>query len=380
VRTDGAIEEGRRDPAGIDPDVFLRERYREHASRRRALNAYYAIKPLLPRRLQITARRLHARRALPAFPAWPIEPMLVEHQQALLRRRLSEESLTRLPLVNLWPDARRFAVIVTHDVESSAGVENISAVLELEARYGVISSWNFVAEWYPIPAGTFELVRGAGCEIGVHGIRHDGLLFRDRASFESLLPTIHRYLRDWEAVGFRSPALHRNPDWMAELGCLYDSSFPDTDPFEPQPGGCCSILPYFLDTIVELPVTMAQDHTLWEILRQSNIDLWRRKGDWLIANRGLVNVLVHPDYVSSPARLELYAQLLGYLREQVEDQAGWHALPREVASWWQARAQMRVAQEQAGYRIVHDGPVGAWAERATLAWASECDGMMHVDV
>jgi hypothetical protein len=365
-------------PGAIDPAFYLYERYRAPASQRAALNVYYAVKPLLPRRLQIAARRTYAKRARPAFPDWPIEALLVEHEHERLRASLSEQSIPRLALVNHWPDAHRFAVVMTHDVESSAGVENIQAVLEVERRHGFVSCWNFVAEWYPIPPSTFDLVRDAGGEIGLHGIKHDGRLFRDRASFERSLPAIRRYLHDWQAVGFRSPALHRNPDWMAELGCLYDSSFPDTDPYEPQPGGCCSIFPYFLGEIVELPVTMVQDHTLWEILRQPNIDLWRQKGDWVIANHGLINVIVHPDYVRSPERLELYAQLLGYLRERIELQGGWHALPREVAAWWKQRAAMRVVVEQGVPRIVSESTLGEWQARATVAWACERDGAMSI--
>ena len=50
-------------------------------------------------------------------------------------------------------------------------------VIELERQYGFVSCWNFVAEWYPIPDGLFDEVRSAGCEIGLHGILHDGKLF-----------------------------------------------------------------------------------------------------------------------------------------------------------------------------------------------------------
>ena len=95
------------------------------------------------------------------------------------------------------------------------------------------------------------------------------------------LPKIHRYLDEWGAVGFRSPATHRNADWMPRLGVLYDSSFPDTDPFEPQAGGCCSIFPFFLGDMVELPITLVQDHTMWEILQHPGIDLWLQKSDWI---------------------------------------------------------------------------------------------------
>jgi hypothetical protein len=369
-----------RDAAAIDPDFYLYERYRERASRRRALNVYYAVKPLLPRRAQLAARRSYAKRVRAGFPAWPIEPLLVDHEQALLRRMLAERGGARLPLVNHWPDGQRFAVVVTHDVEGTAGVENIETLLEVERRNAIVSSWNFVAEWYPIAPGSFERIRDVGGEIGLHGIKHDGRLFSDRASFEADLPAIRRYLEQWGAVGFRSPALHRRAEWMAELGCLYDSSFPDTDPYEPEPGGCCSIMPYLLGGTVELPVTMVQDHTLWEILRQRDIELWRRKGDWVAANGGLINVIVHPDYVLSPQRLALYEELLRYLRELVERERGWHALPREVASWWKARAQMRVAEDGAPPRIVSDGASAEWAGHATLAWADELDGALTVTV
>ncbi|QWZ09556.1 hypothetical protein KRR39_07330 [Nocardioides panacis] len=123
---------------------------------------------------------------------------------------------------------------------------------------------------------------------------------------------------------------------MHELGCLYDSSFPDTDPFEPQPGGCCSILPFFLHDLVELPITLLQDHTLFEILEQRTSDIWISKADWLVKHRGLVNVLVHPDYTDAH-RLDVYAQLLEHLTGQA---GGWHALPREVAAWWRLRATL----------------------------------------
>jgi hypothetical protein len=284
-----------------------------------------------------------------------------------------------LPIVNFWPDGRRFAVVVTHDVESSAGAENVQPLLELERRHGIVSSWNFVAEDYPIPAGLFDRVRAAGGEVGLHGVTHDGKLFGDRQTFDAQLVKIHRYLHDWDAVGFRSPGTRRNVDWMPELGCLYDSSFPDTDPFEPQPGGCCSILPYFLGDLVELPITLPQDHTLWEILRVRSIDVWRRKADWVIAHHGLINVIIHPDYVIDPERLRLYDELLAYLRGQIDRDHGWHALPREVASWWKARAALHVARAS-GETVRIEGGSGAdgYVERATVAWAHERDGVITI--
>lgn len=358
--SNGPVAEPRR-PGAIDPEHFLRERYLDNRAQRRLLRPYYALKPLLPRRLQLAARRRYARRqARREFPAWPAEDLLVRNQEEEFRQRIRERG-DSVPFVNFWPERRRFAFILTHDVEGSSGVANIPRVLEVERRHGVVSSWNFVSDDYPIPDGTFDELRRAGCEIGLHGIHHDGKLFRDEASFERMLPRIHRRLEEWQAVGFRSPATHRNAEWMPRLGVLYDSSFPDTDPFEPQPGGCCSIFPYFLDEIVELPVTLVQDHTMWEILRQPGIDLWLEKTEWIRRHHGLVNVIVHPDYLLSTERLDLYDRFIAALK-QFDD--GWHALPRDVARWWQARAAMRV--DPRGETVL-----GAGGWDATLAHARD---------
>jgi hypothetical protein len=357
----------RPDAAGIDPDVYLRERYQRTSLRHATLAAYYAARPLVPRATQLAARRAYARiQERRSFPAWPIEPLLVEHRYAQLRRRIRDADTDAVPLVGYWPDGCRFAFMLTHDVESAKGIERIPELLELERRYGMVSCWNFVAEDYPIPAETFELIREAGGEVGLHGVHHDGRLFQSRRSFEAALPSLRYHAAAWDAVGFRSPGTHRNAEWMPLLPSLYDSSFPDTDPFEPYPGGCCSILPYFLGDLVELPITLAQDHTLWEILRLSSIAIWRRKADWLIAHHGLVSVIIHPDYVDSGARLGLYEQLLAYLRERLDENDGWHALPRDVAAWWRARRDLHI--ETVGGMAWIEGPED-YADRATVTWA-----------
>jgi hypothetical protein len=325
-----------------DDRHYLEERYRGATEGRSPLQTgYYVVKPLLPRRLQLAMRRLYAKRqAHREFPRWPIEPVLVERREARLRAA-RERGEAETPV---WPDGKRFAAILTHDVEGPAGVANVRRIIEIERRHGFVSSWNFVAEWYPIEDGLFDHVRAAGCEVGLHGIKHDGRLFESRARFEAELPAIHRYLAEWGAVGFRSPATHRNADWMHELGALYDSSFPDTDPFEPQSGGCCSILPYFLGDLVELPITLVQDHTLWEILREDTIDLWTRKSEWIAAHGGLVNLITHPDYLDTPARLRMYEEFLEFLAGQ---DGGWYPLPREVAEWWRTRAERDDGAEEA---------------------------------
>lgn len=353
-----------------DPDHLLHERYKSASQRSRKLEAYYALKPLMPRRLQLALRRAYApRQARAVFPAWPFEPALVEHRDAELLEQVRAGGGERVPFVNWWPGRKRFASVLTHDVEGPAGVANVMRVIELEQRYGFVSSWNFVAEWYPIPAGLFDEVRAAGCEIGLHGIRHDGKLFSDRATFEANLPDIARYVDTWGVVGFRSPATGRNAAWMHELPVAYDSSFPDSDPFEPQPGGCCSIMPFFYGDVIELPITLTQDHTVFEILRSPGIELWRRKTEWLRANRGLVNLIVHPDYVVEQRYLDRYEAFLAHLAEHDD---GWHALPCDVARWWRERNGLSVGAD--------GGVAGRTSFAASVAYASERDGRLAVEL
>jgi GT2 family glycosyltransferase/peptidoglycan/xylan/chitin deacetylase (PgdA/CDA1 family) len=358
-------------PADFDDRELREERYRGRAERRSLLmSTYYNVKPLLPRSLQLAMRRRYAvRQARVEFPRWPIEPILVERRVAALRAELEASGAATLPTVASWPEGHRFAAILTHDVEGPKGVALVRKIMEIEQRHGFRSSWNFVGDWYPIEAGLFDHVRAEGHEIGLHGIKHDCKLFESRANFDSELPEIHRKLAEWDAVGFRAPATHRNADWMEELGAGYDSSFPDTDPFEPLGGGCCSILPFFLGELVELPITLVQDHTLWEILRRDTIDLWTEKTDWIAANGGLVNLITHPDYLDTPARLRMYEEFLVHLKEM---DGGWNALPREVAEWWRLRRDLG---------CVVDGPeaahvVGPGSERARIEWVRADGGLV----
>jgi hypothetical protein len=145
---------------------------------------------------------------------------------------------------------------------------------------------------------------------------------------------INEYARTWEATGFRSPSTLRNAEWMAGMSFAYDSTYPDTDPYEPQPGGCCTIWPYFLGTMVELPMTMPQDHTLFEILKMNDIATWKTKANWLAGEGGIVVINIHPDYMLTPDRLKFYEELLHHMKTL---DGMWHVLPRDAARWWRDR-------------------------------------------
>jgi hypothetical protein len=141
---------------------------------------------------------------------------------------------------------------------------------------------------------------------------------------------------------------------MPRLGFEYDSSYSDTDPYEPQPGGCCSYLPYFNGNMVELPMTLPQDHTIFAILQNRDADVWVRKAQHLRSRHAMVLALTHPDYAHDHRVAEGYRLLLQTFHD---DPTVWHALPREVAAWWRQRADSDIRRAGDGWRI--EGPASA---------------------
>jgi hypothetical protein len=238
-----------------------------------------------------------------------------------------------MPYLAPWPDGHEWALVVTHDVETAVGRDAIGRLRAVEEALGYRSSWNLVPERYTVDDALVADLRASGNEVGVHGLRHDG---RDLESWRTLqrrLPEMRRWAERWGAVGFRSPATHRRWEWMPALGFEYDTSYPDTDPYEPIPGGCCSWLPFFNQAQVELPVTLPQDHTLLTILQRDGA-LWAEKAGFLRRRGGMALVIVHPDYMLDAESLQAYE---GFLRAFQDDGTAWKALPREVSDWWRRR-------------------------------------------
>jgi hypothetical protein len=318
------------------------------------VRGYYLVRPALPRRLQLRLRRAFTRvQGRSSFPGWPAEDSLHTFYAWLLGL-LAELAGQPVPFLDPWPDGRSCALVLTHDVETEAGCRTLELLRRPERELGYRSSWNFVPLRYQVPAGVISGLQAEGCEVGVHGLMHDG---RDLGSARLLakrLPAMREYASRWQAVGFRSPATQRRWEWMPRLGFDYDSSYSDTDPYEPQPGGCCSYLPYFNQGMVELPITLPQDHTIFSILQKPDGAVWINKAQFLRERHGMVLALTHPDYAHD-SRVSLgYRALLEAFHN---DSTVWHALPREVAAWWRQRGCSEVRPAGDGWRI--EGPAAA---------------------
>jgi peptidoglycan/xylan/chitin deacetylase (PgdA/CDA1 family) len=223
-------------------------------------------------------------------------------------------------------------------VETKSGVEYVRKVADLEEELGFRSSFNFVPERYPLDLHLLDELRSRGFEIGIHGLKHDGKLFNSRIEFERRAKKINHYLQEFDAVGFRTPLTHRNPEWMQVLDLEYDLSFFDTDPFEPIPGGSMSIWPFFIGHFVELPYTLVQDYTLTSVLGETTPKIWIEKVDFIEKYYGMALLNSHPDYLAQPPNWEVYRQFLLSMKER---NGYWNALPRDVARWWRKRSSLK---------------------------------------
>jgi len=325
---------------------------------------YYGLKPFVPRSIRLGIRRWFAvRKREQVRDVWPIVPASERGPDHWLG----------------WPDGKQFALVLTHDVEGKEGLGKCRELMQLEQERGLCSSFNFIPEGnYKVPSELRdELVRN-GFEVGIHDLKHDGRLFLSRRHFSHKAARINRYLRDWNAAGFRSGFMLHKLDWLHELDIQYDASTFDTDPFEPQPEGRHTIFPFWVPApearqseansagnhsprstsgrfrtgYVELPYTLPQDFTLFLLLREQTPDIWLQKIDWIAQHGGMALVNVHPDYVcldeATPKTMEYpsthYKALLDYVKKRYEG-VFWNPTPRKAAQFFAEATNVSKASE-----------------------------------
>ena len=286
---------------------------------------YYFFRPYIPIRYRWKIQEIFANRknGMHTEPMWPIpeNPMFDPDFNQYLQENGS------LPFV------------LTHDVDTQHGFDNILAVAEVEQQLGLRSSWNIVPNLYKINYKTIDALKEMGMEIGVHDWNHDGKLFSNRKVFLERTVFVNDIISSWRVKGFRAGMAFHNDSWMQDIACQYDSSYYDTDPYQPLGGGCSYLTPFSLGRIIEIPYTMPQDHVLFvakakvriplaekpissckenvlswmrDYLNSNNllsektrgsyivlrgVDIWKMKMTWLVENKGIIVMITHPDYL-----------------------------------------------------------------------------------
>jgi hypothetical protein len=333
-------------------------------------DAYYFLRPWMP----VSIRKYLQRISLAGwrrlrFPQWPVDLTVDTILENALILCMKAKGISSIPFIWFWPEGAQSCAVMTHDVETSAGEDFCRELMALDDSFGIKSSFQFVPEErYVVYDDLLEELRKRGFEVNIQDLNHDGDLFRDHEEFLRRAVRINQYARMFGSKGFRSAIMYRNAEWLEAIEASYDMSFPNVAHLDPQRGGCCTIMPYFVGGIVELPLTTTQDYSLIHILSESSTDLWNQQIQLISQKNGLISFIVHPDYLMGKRELGIYRSLLNHLSRLREEARLCIALPGEVDHWWRARNRMKLAFENGKWRIE-----GACSDRARIAYATLAD-------
>jgi len=279
-----------------------------------------------------------------------------------------------------YPEGRRFAVCLTHDIDTVGfpklstlsqatrsvasghvieGVKNAFSglnkewspiwnfgnIMSLEQKYGAESSFYFLATSKGYKGFTYEVesmeeviaeIADRGWEIGLHG-GYDSYINLDRIEEEK--GRLERVMGRG-VIGYRNHYLRfKVPDtWelLSKAGIKYDTTFGYADCAGFRNGMCHPFRPVNLTerrqiNIVEIPLTI-MDETLFDNMALGMEGAWEMIK--LIVNRtekynGVVTVLWHNTHAVGD-KLKLYEKTLRYCK----DRSAWMTSGRRIYEWW----------------------------------------------
>jgi len=338
---------------------------------------YYVVRPFMNVAVRSVIQRFRARGWEKAvFPRWPVDTTVEDLCEKLLLLSMTSKNVKEVPFIWFWPNGASSCICMTHDVETESGRAFCCALMDLNDSFGVKSSFQVIPEErYEVTPEFLQSIRSRGFEVAVHDLNHDGRLYDQHEKFLRRAQKINQYAAQWQAGGFRAGALYRNPDWFDSLNFSYEMSTPNVGHLDPQSGGCCTVMPYFIGDMLEIPVTMIQDYMLFHLFNQRSIDQWKTQSELILKRNGMMTFIVHPDYILEEETRSVYSALLAYLRELKRSSGAWIALPREIDNWWRARSKMQLVRNGESWRIEGEG-----AERAILAYARNENGTLRYEL
>ena len=220
-------------------------------------------------------------------------------------------------------NGKSYACAITHDIDTHTGLIKAKVIKRLEEKYDVPSAWYIPTKHYKLDPETIRELANYG-EIGAHDVRHDGKLAqlpkqkiveRLREAKQTLEKIVGRPVE-----GFRTPLLQCNAKTiqaLEEVGYLYDASVPTWEPNHPytmKPYGIGTVNPMDINSVVEIPLTLPQDHQMLHVLGMTPkqaVGAWIKLKDGIRDIGGICTILVHPDYeLADPRNLDAFEELL----------------------------------------------------------------------
>jgi hypothetical protein len=296
-------------------------------------------------------RFFKARRSVLAFSEEILGP--IECLRSLFLATLAIVSDGPIPIIGFWRRGKSYALAVSHDVETRLGLEDgAGRLIEVEKELGIRSTWNVPSDRYPLSSQLLTALAENG-EVGGHDTKHDGRLFF--ASTKDKLDRVKRCRERLELLsrrpvrGFRAPLLQHSRELVETLGKAgyeYDSSMPSWEPLSPtslKPHGIGTVFPILISGVVEIPVSMPQDHQLIRVAGlgvSEAVDRLLEVSRWIKRTGGACVLLVHPDYEFGQDKgREEYFRLLRSFRS---DPACDIMTLGEMARWWIYRQESSI--------------------------------------
>src|ERR1700675_794093 len=168
-------------------DNLRLERYRENiapsleffAATEAVRRTYYFFRDWLPDSLRRHLQKAYFRgwMDLP-FPSWPVDFTVDDLHEELLHLLMESGGLKNVPFIWFWPDGASNCLMMTHDVETSAGRDFALKLIDLDDKYGIRASFQVIPEErYAVSDEYVREIRKRGCEFNVHDLNHDGRLY-----------------------------------------------------------------------------------------------------------------------------------------------------------------------------------------------------------
>jgi hypothetical protein len=311
-RVDGGWDDrGLRDvAASAADDLRTRAAYTETPPASSRLPVSYRTVPGPVRRLIASAmgRWQRAREGTwSKFPGWPLD----------LSADLAAD-VSGAPKLTF----ERTPVLLTHDIDSAAGLENLVRLfLCAEEAVGARSTNYVVPCGWPLDHGLLTETATRGHEIGVHGYDHANKTpFLPQEARRERLEAGRRFGDRYGANGYRAPSLLRTAALLADLAprYRYDASIPTSGGAFPVPNnGCASARPWRIGSLWEIPLTLARDGSLRFLGYNPSLigALWRDMATTISCSGGVVSLLTHCEsgFSGNPSMLATYRGFLEWL-------------------------------------------------------------------
>jgi peptidoglycan/xylan/chitin deacetylase (PgdA/CDA1 family) len=239
-------------------------------------------------------------------------------------------------------NGKGYACTMTHDVDTRNGLQKARVVKKLEEKYDVPSAWYIPTKHYELNHEIVEELANYG-EVGAHDTKHDGKLVQ--LPKQKLVRRLREVKYTLEKIincsveGFRAPLLQHNVDIIRALedaGYTYDTSIPTWEPKHPynmKPHGVGSANPLKISEIVEIPVSLPQDHQMLNVLGltpEQTVDVWMKLKESIRDIGGVCTILVHPSYeLTHFNNMKTYEDLIN---DFATDDDAWVTLPTQIAN------------------------------------------------